>query len=64
MAGTRVASGILSPRGPPLNAHGRTPSESIPTAPGKSRGTNVAEVLAEIAVRVQQECYGADSRHE
>jgi len=42
----------------------RTLPAHIPTAPGESRGCDLAESLAEVAARVRQEVHGANSRFE
>jgi len=56
-AALAVAERVDASRGRSLPAH-------IPTAPGESRGCDLAESLAEVAARVRQEVHGANSRFE
>lgn len=45
-------------------ARGRAVSDGMPLAPGESRGTDLAESVSVLALRVRGEVYGAMSRHE
>lgn len=54
-AALAVAERVDASRGRVLPAH-------IPVSPSESRGTDLAEVIAEVASRVRQECHGATGK--